>query len=146
MYLKKVEVKTSGIEGLGVFAIEAITKGDIVWKFDPNHDHTLSAEEYDVLDDKTKMEIRKVAYVSPTTGKWVYPPKNDPARFTNHTGANNNLTTKFDPSISDEPFFVANRDIAPGEELTVNYVEFDASIKDGRPETVWHSLKRQEMN
>ena len=40
----------------------------------------------------------------------------------------------FDLSISPEPFFVARVDIRAGEEITVNYVEFDDSIKKGRPE------------
>lgn len=134
MYLCKVAIKQSGIEGKGVFSEENIGKNDIVWKFDPNHDRTLPTDEYEILDDATKAGIRKVGYVSSTTGKWVYPPEGDPARFTNHSETANNLTAKFDREVSDEPFFIANRDIAKDEELTVNYTEFDASIKQGRPE------------
>lgn len=134
MYLRKAEIKTSGIEGKGVFALEGIGAGEIVWKFDPSHDQTLSIQEYEALDDAMKANIRKIGYVSPTSGMWVYPPKDDPARFTNHSETDNNLTAKFDSHVSGEPFFVAKRTITAGEELTVNYVEFDASIKQGRPE------------
>ena len=134
MYLKRVEIKDSGIEGKGVFAMENVSTGDLVWRFDSTHDLTLSSQEYDMLSAEAKADIRKVGYVSFSSGKWVYPPEDDPARFTNHSETENNLTAKIDPTISDEPFFVANRDINKGEELTVNYVEFDDSIKQGRPD------------
>jgi SET domain-containing protein len=134
MYLPKVTIKPSGIEGQGVFADEDIAKDTLVWKYDPGHDQALSTQEYDALNNEAKADIRKVGYVSSTTGKWVYPPDGDPARFTNHSETTNNLTAKFDRNVSDEPFFIANRDIVKDEELTVNYTEFDASIKQGRPE------------
>lgn len=134
MYLQKVMVKTSNIEGRGVFTEENITMGDIVWRFDAHRDRVLTQEQYELLDEAEKADIRKVGYVSPTTNLWVYPPEEDAARFTNHSEINNNLTAKFDRNVSSESFFVAKRDIKQGEELVVNYFEFDASIKQGRPE------------
>jgi len=134
MYLYKVVIKNSSIEGKGVFASEDIQKDAVVWKFDPQYDISLSPEDYERLDNQAKAEIRKVAYVSPTSGKWIYPPTDDPARFTNHSETANNLTAVFDPSISEEPFFIAKIGIKVGEELMVNYNEFDASIKQGKPE------------
>lgn len=135
MYLRIVAIKQSGIEGKGDFTEEDIIEGNIVWKFNAQHDHALPVENYEKLNETDKADIRKVGYVSPTSSKWVYPPDGDPARFTNHSETNNNLTAKFDRTISCEPLFVANRDITQGEELIVNYVEFDASIQQGRP--IW---------
>ncbi len=134
MYLLPVIVKKSAIEGSGVFAEVDIRESKIVWKFEPEHDLSMTTEDYDGLDEAQKAEVRKVGYVSPTSGQWVYPPVGDAARYTNHSEVNNNLTAVFDAMISNEPFFVSKKNIVRGEELIVNYVEFDASIKKARPE------------
>lgn len=133
MYLYRTSVKESLIEGRGVFAMESIIKGSVVWKFDHQHDCTMSQEDFEDLDNNMRSEIRKIGYVSPTSHNWVYPPENDPARFTNHSSSSNNLSAVFDPHVSSEPFFVANRNILEGEELTNNYGEFDESIKNAKP-------------
>lgn len=126
MYLVKIEVKDSPIHGKGVFAHEHIKRGTIMWKFDPTHDKFLSPEEFNKLSEEERAELQRVAYLSGRTNRWVYPPKDDPALFTNHSPDNNNMSAIFDETVSDEPVFVANRDIAEGEELTNNYFEFDA--------------------
>lgn len=135
MYLFFVEIKESEIDGKGVFTVEKINKGQIVWKFNANHDKSISQEEFDVLDDVVKAELRRIAYLSPTTNRYVYPPINDAARFTNHS-PNNNLSVFIDKDISEEPYFVANRDIEAREELTNNYLEFDEALKKYRPEWI----------
>ena len=124
MYLVKIIAKDSIIDGKGVFAEEDIKKDTIVWKFDPNHDKTITQEKFDSLDQETKKDLLRVAYFSSESNLWVYPPEDDPARFTNHS-PKNNLSAVIDKDISIEPFFVANRDIKKGEELTNNYLEFD---------------------
>jgi len=122
MYVVDVEVKESNIHGMGVFAKDNIGKGTIVWQFTSGHDQRISKDEFDKLPDKA--ELVHVAYLSPASGQMVYPPKGDPACYTNHS-PNNNLSTVFDMSVSVEPYFIANRDIKAGEELTNNYLEFD---------------------
>lgn len=139
MYLVKVSVKNSQIEGKGVFADEDIAQGDIVWKFDPQHDLTISQEDFERLDKNMQSEIRKIGYMSPTSNNWVYPPEDDPARFTNHSDSSNNLSVVFDRHISDEPIFIVNKDIEKGEELTNNYIEFDDAIKNVKP--AWMYMK-----
>jgi hypothetical protein len=129
MYLVKIAVKKSDIEGKGVFALEDIKKGSITWKFDPLSDKSLAPREFEALDAKTRETLLRVAYLSPTSHRWVYPSQNDSASFTNHS-KKNNQSVIFDESISEEPFFQANRDIKMGEELTVDYGEFDARPKN----------------
>jgi SET domain-containing protein len=133
MYMVKTLIAESGIEGSGVFADQDIPKGTVVWKFDPNYDLTLSLDDFGKLDSEAKAEIRKVAYISPTSGRWVYPPANDPARYTNHSETSNNLSAVFDSDTSSEPLFIAKTEIAKGTELTVNYIEFDDSLKQAVP-------------
>ncbi len=125
MYLYKVEVKKSKIEGKGVFALEKIKKDSIVWKFEPNQDNSISQEEFEKLSKEKKKELKKTGYLSPISMEWIFPPKNDPACFTNHSSTMNNLSAVFNPEISKELFFKTNRDISIGEELIVNYLEFD---------------------
>lgn len=129
MYIKATVVKNSNIQGRGVFAAEAIAAGEVVWKFDPNHDLTLSIKEFGALAENEKEILNHVAYLSAETGQYIYPPENDPARYTNHDSEKNNLTVAVDAKVSPEPYFVANRDINKGEELTNNYHEFDGAIK-----------------
>jgi len=143
MYLVKVTVKESPIEGRGVSTLEDIRKGSVVWKFDPAHDKSMSPTEFDALDEAAKESLLRVAYLSSTSNRWVYPPEGDPAHFTNHS-EKNNMTAVTDSSVSEEPFFIANRDIQAGEELTNNYEEFDTrpSIKVEGFIKQWHILNR----
>ncbi len=136
MYLYKTEAKQSTIEGKGVFTLEHISKDFVVWKYEPIHDLSLSEKEFELLSEEKKKELEKVGYLSPASGTWIYPPENDPARYTNHSAENNNLSVVFDQTISPEPFFKANRDIVIGEELIVNYLEFDDYIKQTKPEWI----------
>jgi len=129
MYLVPVEVKRSSIEGKGVFAKNDIQKGGIVWRYTDGHDRKMTVKDFDNLDDATKKSLERVAYLSPTSGLWVIPPDDDPACYTNHDPNSNNTTVRVDPKISDEPIFVANRDIKAGEEITNNYLEFDKNTK-----------------
>ena len=124
MYLTKISVRDSIIEGKGVFSLENINKNSVVWKFDSTHDESLSPLEFEKLDADSKTALLRVAYLSKKSNQYIYPPEGDPARFTNHSEANN-LSIISDQSISEEPVFVANRNIQAGEELTVNYTEFD---------------------
>ena len=74
----------------------------------------------------------KTAYLSPWSGLWVFPPENDPAQFTNHS-PNNNISVIFDENVSSEPYFIANKDIEVGEEITNNYHEFDEITQKIKP-------------
>jgi SET domain-containing protein len=134
MYAVLVKVDKSNIDGQGVFAIEDIPKGTIAWIFKEKHDIKLSAKEYDSLSSLQKQKMDKTGYLSPWTGFWVFPSDNDPAQFTNHSN-DSNLSVAFDKSISTEPYFVANRDITKGEELTNNYNEFDKITQKTKP--IW---------
>lgn len=135
MYLINVEVKESPINGKGVFALQKISKGEVVWKFDPSHDKILTVERFEELTKDEQESLKRVAYLSGSSGKYVFPPENDPALYTNHS-RDNNLSVLVDENISPEPYFVANKDIEIGEELTNNYTEFDDALKQDKPSWV----------
>jgi len=133
MYIVPVEVKESSINGKGVFALTDIKKGQTVWQFTKGHDISMSVEEFEKLDEETKEQMHRVAYLSPTSNLWVSPPEDDLARYTNHS-RQNNTTVVVDAKVSPEPYFVANRDIEKGEEITNNYYEFDINTQKTKPE------------
>lgn len=124
MYLVAVEVKSSPIHGKGVFTLEDIPKGKAVWLFTPGHDQKITVEEFENLSQDQKKEYLHSGYLSPLSNMWVCPPKDDPACYTNHS-KDNNMTTVIDTKVSEEPYFITNRNVKTGEELTDNYLEFD---------------------
>lgn len=87
MYLYKVEVKKSKIEGKGVFTLEDIRKGSIVWKFDSSNEISMLQKDFDKLNSEKRKEIEKIGYLSPASRRWIIPPENDPAHFTNHSSS-----------------------------------------------------------
>ena len=125
MYKVAVEIHESNIEGKGVFATDFIPKGTIVWQHTDGYDTKMTTTKFDSLDEDTKTALQRTAYLSPTTRMWVAPPDNDPACYTNHDPQNFNTSVSFEPKISDEPLFRANRDINKGDEITNNYIDFD---------------------
>src|SRR5689334_2164903 len=110
MYTVPVEIHESNIEGRGVFAINPIPKNTIVWQYTKGHDKKMTREEFDALDENTQTALQRVAYLSPTTDMWVLPPDEDPACYTNHNPNDFNTSVSFEPNISEEPLFRANRD------------------------------------
>ncbi|MCL2444903.1 SET domain-containing protein [Candidatus Saccharibacteria bacterium] len=132
MYIVKIKVDKSEIDGRGVFASERIKKGKTVWVYDPEHDLSFDQEEFDRLDSDEKERLHHSAYLSPWTGLRISPPAGDPANYTNHS-TENNLSVRYDKSVSPELYFVANRDIEVGEELTNNYHEFDEITRKTKP-------------
>jgi len=133
MYLIKTEVKESEIDGKGVFTLEPIKKGDVVWKFVKEADNKMTVEDYENLKKEDREYIEKVGYLSPLSKMWIFPGKDDNARYTNHSNTNN-LTAVKNIEFSEETYFIANRDIEVNEELTNNYHEFDDFIKSLKPE------------
>lgn len=132
MYKVLVRVAPSTIDGNGVFTQQDISKDSIVWLFTNGHDHTMTDDEHTALSNAERDRLDKTGYLSPWTNLWVFPPENDSAQYTNHS-KENNLSVLYDKNISPEPYFVANRDIKTGEELTNNYHEFDKITRETRP-------------
>lgn len=133
MYIIKVKVGDSKLHGKGVFTLEPIAKGEVVWVFREGYDNRKTSEEFQEMDDDDKEHLSHTAYFSAWSKMWVYPPYGDAAEYTNHS-KENNLGVTYNKNISSEPVFIANRDIEVGEELTNNYHEFDEVTKTYKPE------------
>ncbi len=109
-------IAESKIEGVGVFAGEAVAKGALVWRFDSNFDRLVPISFYNSAPIYLKQLMERYAYPSPGgPGLLVY--ETDNGRFMNHS---ENPNTDF--SVSGGGWAIA--DIKAGEELTCNYAQF----------------------
>lgn len=110
-------VSTSQIHGKGLYAAEPIRRGEVVWRFDADLDRVFSDEELEEEILRSRQPLRSWVYQA-EPGLWVL--CGDDAVYMNHSD---------DPSCDDpDPRrTVARRDIDEGEELTVDYRQFDLS-------------------
>ena len=118
------KIGPSKISGIGLFADQPIAKGTVVWKYEPLIDILLSKEEVERLSEPSKRQFYKYAYLDMKYNKYML--CGDDGRFFNHSYEPN-----CDDGIDDKT--IAIRDIAKGEELTVNYDAFYGDAK-GRTE------------
>lgn len=131
MLAVKASVRPSKIEGIGLFADEKIPKGTVTWRFNPRFDILFNPEEVKQMSPEHRELIDRYAYLSTTTGKYVY--SIDDSRFTNHSSMKNNIDVVPSPS-EPEMLGVANRDIEKDEEMLVNYRAFDSHDENSKDE------------
>jgi SET domain-containing protein len=117
MMIVPTYVAPSAIEGVGIFAVEAIAAGSPVWTLDERLDLLLTSSEITALSPLQRDFVDRYGYphlIRPGITVLEF----DNGRFMNHSDAPNTDFT--DPRMG-----WALRDIAAGEELTCNYTEFD---------------------
>ncbi len=94
-----------------------------MWKFDPRIDRIYTVEALFDFPGILKEFMKTYAYRNIHTGEYVF--CGDNARFFNHSEDSNVIAhVPNDPQKLDENY--TRRDILAGEELTVNYREFDS--------------------
>ncbi|MFP2906004.1 SET domain-containing protein [Pyxidicoccus sp. 3LFB2] len=113
----KTYIAQSGIHGIGLFAGAPISKGSVVWGFDPPVDQRFTPEDVKGMPQEMKTFLSRYAYSDRGTLVLC----GDHARFMNHSPQ---------PNCGNDPtrqYTLALRDIAEGEELTDNYVTMEDS-------------------
>lgn len=120
MFLVPVRLDRSPIHGFGVFAVEPLPAGTLVWEFTEGVDYRIPADAVMRCPEPWRSELLRYAYRD-AGGEYIL--CGDAARFMNHSE---------DPSCVDsDPLFTrARRDIAIGEELTCDYRTFDMDWQD----------------
>ena len=119
-------IAPSVIEGVGVFAAEAIAKGQHISRFDPAFDRLIPRHEYESAPPFLKTLLDRYAFPHPDDlDLIVY--EVDNSRFMNHSSAPNTDFSNFAAGV-------ALRDIAAGEELTCDYNSFFAQYELLPPE------------
>ena len=114
MLMVETELKPSPIHGIGVFLLEPVSKGDLIWRFDSRIDRVYTEEEIASLPEHMRRFLRTYSTWHEPTGLWVL--CGDNGRHFNH---------------SDEPTTVSDaisfgqdraiRDLPVGAELTSDY-------------------------
>ncbi len=115
MFHKKVSIKKSSLDGIGLFADEEIIEGQKIYTENLKLDLVISDKELSLLSSDEKMTIKHYGYFDKRINKWHL--SFDDIRFCNHS-----LSSNITLSGND---LIASRDIRKGEELTQNYEEFE---------------------
>ncbi|MBL8670132.1 MAG: SET domain-containing protein [Alphaproteobacteria bacterium] len=121
MLLVPNELRYSPIQGCGVYAKAPIKKGTLIWKVDPTFDKIIDTNQAFPTEVTRFLLVYGVAYRHADDEDFIYV-DTDNARFMNHGDPCNVLPGE----VIGEG--IAVRDIAAGEELTVDYRTFGASV------------------
>ena len=126
MLLIPTRLAASTIHGFGVFAAAPIAKGTPVWRFAPGLDMALDPAIVPTLPAHVQTFFAHYGYLDRNMQRIVM--CFDDARFVNHSDAPNVRT-----DYAQDPYGldVAIRDIAAGEELTMDYGGFEESAGRG---------------
>jgi SET domain-containing protein len=118
-------LESSNGKGIGLFAKNIIPKGTIWWIRNENFDRVISEQELATYDDFLILFVTMYGCLEPT-GNWYLCVDN--SRFTNHSNTPNssNNFNELGETIS----CIANKDIAPGEEILCDYREICLSCKN----------------
>lgn len=105
--------------GIGLFAVEDIPKGALIYTASPILDVNITQAQFDALAPEEQREVRWWGFWVESERLWHV--DFDVSRFINHS---KDATVTQDPSVTDARL-IAARDIRAGEELTQDYREFE---------------------
>jgi len=127
MLLVPTRLSQSPIHGLGVFALAPIAASMPVWRFERGLDMEFSPDIVTALPEHVQTFFRHYGYLDRNVGRIIL--CFDDARFVNHSDAPNVAT-----DYAQDPYGldVALRDIAAGEELTMDYANFEQTSEAAR--------------
>jgi len=114
MMTVKTVVGPSSIHGRGVIAAEDIQKGTIVWRLNPEVDEIYDLETFSKMNAEDQAFIKRHGYKE----KNLIVLGGDNDRYTNHSDKANTITLS--PTEIAAACFIAK-----GEEITMNYWEYD---------------------
>jgi uncharacterized protein len=116
MLLIPVRLDRSTIHGLGVFAVDLVREGTLIWRFTPGFDLDLDPRVLDEQPPHFRQVMLHYGYIDRRLSRFILCCDN--YRFVNHSDAPNVRT---DLSLDRYGSDFASRDIQAGEEITVNY-------------------------
>jgi uncharacterized protein len=124
MLLVPTYLDRSPLHGLGVFAARLIPTGTVVWRFTPRFDLELDPAVIAQQPPHFRERLMHYGYIDPRLDRYIL--CCDDARFLNHSD-DPNLAADF--TRDRHGVDIAIRDIAAGEEMTVDY----GVVEGGRP-------------
>jgi len=120
MLLVPTRLAPSAIHGFGVFAAQPIQKATPVWRFAKGLDMEFDADIVATLPAHVQTFFSQYGYLDRNAQRIIL--CFDDARFVNHSGMPNVATDYAQDAYGVD---VALRDIAAGEELTMDYANFE---------------------
>jgi hypothetical protein len=135
MLMVDTELRASPIQGVGVFLLEDVKKGQLIWRFDSRVDRVYCEEEIRSLPERMRSFIR--IYSTRHDGTKLRVLCGDNGRHFNHSDTPNTVSLGITFGAD-----VAAEDLAAGTELTSDYNAICDSIRmnglDFLPEGVSH--------
>lgn len=122
MMMVDTELRLSTIHGIGVFLLQPVRKGDLIWQFDTRIDRVYDENELESLPESAREYLRTYCTWHEATGLWVL--CGDNGRHFNHSPNPN--------TISDAVAFGhdhAAADLPAGTELTSDYATICDSVR-----------------
>lgn len=114
MMMVKTEVRASRIHGLGVFLLQPVKAGALIWRFDSRIDRVYSREELAGLPPHVQAYLRTYSTWHRASGLYVL--CGDNGRYFNHSKTPTTVSNAI--SFGEDH---AVRDLPEGEELTSDY-------------------------
>jgi SET domain-containing protein len=126
MLLVPTRLAQSPIHGFGVYAAGLIPKGTPVWRFERGLDMEFDPGIVETLPEHVRTFFSHYGYLDRNVKRIIL--CFDDARFVNHSDTPNVVTDYAQDAYGLD---VALRDMAAGEELTMNYEGFEESPARG---------------
>jgi SET domain-containing protein len=123
----RTTIGPSRVGGFGLFAAEPVPEGAVTWVYDPGLDPDYARSEIEALSPVAQEFFWSYQYFHAGIGRHVMCLDNE--RYINHDAETANLRGSAERNV-------ARRDIAAGEELFVNYNDFDP--------TYWRTLPEEK--
>jgi SET domain-containing protein len=114
MMIVDTELKPSPIHGLGVFLLNPVPRGGLIWRFDARIDRVYTKDEIQTLPDHMQAYLQTYSTWHAETGLYVL--CGDNGRYFNHSAQPTTVSNAI--SFGEDR---AIRDLAAGEELTSDY-------------------------
>ena len=114
MMMVETELRPSPIHGLGVFLLEPVRQGGLIWRFDSRIDRVYAPAEIASLPAHVQRYLK--TYGTWHAGAGLYVLCGDNGRYFNHAATPSTVSNAI--SFGDDH---AARDLAAGEELTSDY-------------------------
>lgn len=113
-----VEIKKSDIHGYGIFAVDDIRRGAVVWQFHPGLDRSVNEYAVKYCEPVAQAFIRQRGYINPAAPDQIVLCM-DEAQFMNFPRPDQPANLELGGLQDGEHMLLAAIDIPAGDELTV---------------------------
>jgi SET domain-containing protein len=130
MLLFETELRASPIHGIGVFLLEDVREGDVIWRFDSRIDRIYSDEELAALPPRLREFLKTYSTWHEAAGLWVL--CGDNGRHFNHSSTPNTISQGI--AFGDD---IAAADLKAGTELTSDYRTICDTFRSGAADLIF---------